>query len=175
MLLNDELRLPNGRRLICLSAFISTLPIHSPANFSDYRGLKQMIASIAEEAHKSESDGSQHKQPVLSDVQLHLDSGSSTKEICSSSQPPEPLHSRIASAQETKNRISFQLSQELVRDFLNMRDHTADSEPRLSPSRKSWQSSTPRPISLQTLSNAFRAGSTSQSRRKYHWSLKACY
>jgi hypothetical protein len=133
---------------------------------SDYRGLKKMIAAIAEDVHRMECDEVGCRRPVLSDIQLQPDIP--IEEVIFLSRPPSAV-SPIASTHKRESHerhVSHQLPPQLVRDFLDLPDRVAESG-----RHKSRRSSVgvPRPTSLQTLSTAFWIGPTSPNRREYRF------
>ncbi|KAF8220925.1 EXS-domain-containing protein [Tricholoma matsutake] len=111
--------------------------------YIDYRGLKKMITAICEDVHGVEFDEARYKRHVLPDIQLHVDIPIS---------PPSTLSSIDLTYKQ--DYVSYPCHPHLVRDFLDLPGHVAET----GPPHKSWRSSMlclPRPSSLQTLSTSF--------------------
>lgn len=102
-----------------------------------------MITAICEDVHGVEFDEARYKRHVLPDIQLHVDIPIS---------PPSTLSSIDLTYKQ--DYVSYPCHPHLVRDFLDLPGHVAET----GPPHKSWRSSMlclPRPSSLQTLSTSF--------------------
>lgn len=114
-----------------------------------------MITAICEDVHGVEFDEARYKRHVLPDIQLHVDIPIS---------PPSTLSSIDLTYKQ--DYVSYPCHPHLVRDFLDLPGHVAET----GPPHKSWRSSMlclPRPSSLQTLSTSFWVKYAPNDRRQY--------